>query len=79
MPRYFVWFDNGFQPHPYEPTSPFLGVHDLYPVQRLPLTDGTTNPPVGVVVCEVGRAIPGAKVLPPDVHRTVSGTTGSVS
>ena len=27
-------------------TSPFLGVRDLYPVQRLPLTDGA-NPPRG--------------------------------
>ena len=58
VPQYFVWFD-----HPdssrirIEPTSPFLGVHDLYPVQRLPLTDGT-NPPAGVVVYEVERAIP---------------------
>ena len=71
VPRYFVWFDNGFQPHPYEPTSPFLGVHDLYAVQRVPLTDGP-NPPAGVVVFEIERRISGAKVLPPDVRIDVS-------
>ena len=31
VPRYFVWFDDAFQPHPYEDTSPFLGIEDLYP------------------------------------------------
>ena len=25
VPRYFVWFDDAFQPHPYEDTSPFRG------------------------------------------------------
>ena len=64
-PRYFVWFDHGFQPHPYEATSPFLGIHDLYPVQRVPLTDGT-NPPPEVVVYEIDRRIPGAVMAAPD-------------
>jgi cell wall arabinan synthesis protein len=66
VPRYFVWFDHPYQPHPFEPTSPFLGVHDLYPVQRLPLTDGT-NPPAGVVVYEVDPRLPDAERLAADV------------
>ena len=64
-PRYFVWFDDPFQPLPFEATSPFLGVHDLYSVQRLPLTDGL-NPPLGVVVYEVEQRIPGADIVPPE-------------
>ena len=71
VPRYFVWFDHPFQPHPFEPTSPFLGVHDLYAVQRLPLTDGT-DPPPGVVVYEVDRRIPGAVEAAPDSRADVS-------
>ena len=64
VPRYFVWFDHPFQPHPFEPTSPFLGVRDLYPVQRVPLTDGT-NPPSGVVVYEVDPRVSDAERVPP--------------
>ena len=58
-PTLFVWFDHPFQPHPFEPTSPFLGVRDLYSVQRLPLTDGP-NPPAGVVVYDIDDRVPGA-------------------
>ena len=64
VPRYFVWFDDAFQPHPYEDTSPFLGIEDLYPVQRLPLTDGV-DPPAGVVVDEVERRVAGAIAVAP--------------
>jgi len=71
VPRYFLWFDNGFQPHPYEPTSPFLGVHDLYSVQRVPLTDGL-NPPSGVVLYEIERQIAGGKVLSPESRTDAS-------
>jgi hypothetical protein len=67
VPRYFVWFDHPFKPDPYEPTSPFLGVHDLYPVERLPLTDGP-DPPAGVVVYDIDPQIPGAEVLSPDSY-----------
>ena len=66
-----MWFDHPYQPHPYEPGSPFLGVHDLYPVQRLPLTDGT-NPPAGVVVYEIERRITGAETVAPDSEDEVS-------
>ena len=65
VPRYFVWFDHPYQPHPFEETSPFLGVRDLYPVQRLPLTDGA-NPPAGVVVYEVDPRITDSERLAPD-------------
>jgi hypothetical protein len=56
VPAYFVWFDHPYLPHPFEATSPFLGIQDLYAVQRLPLTDGP-NPPPGVVVYGVERRI----------------------
>jgi hypothetical protein len=67
VPAYFVWFDHPYQPHPFEAASPFLGVHDLYPVQRLPLTDGP-NPPPGVVVYGIDRRIRGGELVPPTSH-----------
>ena len=72
VPRYFVWFDNGFQPHPYEPTSPFLGVHDLYAVQRVPLTDGP-NPPAGVVSSRSNGGSLAGKCSRPNPHRRLLG------
>ena len=65
VPRYMVWFDHPYQPHPYEPSSPFLGIRDLFSVQRLPLTDGS-NPPPGVVVYEVERPASGTIEAPPE-------------
>jgi hypothetical protein len=67
VPGYFVWFDHPYEPHPFEAASPFLGVHDLYPVQRLPLTDGS-NPPPGVVVYGIDRRIRGGELVPPTSH-----------
>ena len=69
VPRYFVWFDQPFQPHPYEATSPFAGVHDLFAVQRVPLAD-SARPPAGVVVYEVDRRVPGGAVAAPDSSET---------
>ena len=64
VPDYFVWFDHPYQPHPFEATSPFLGVRDMYSVQRLPLTDGPSPPP-GVVVYGLDRRIRGGELAPP--------------
>jgi hypothetical protein len=67
VPADFVWFDNPYFPQPFEATSPFLGIHDLYAVQRLPLTDGP-NPPPGVVVYGIDRRIRGGELVPPTSH-----------
>jgi hypothetical protein len=49
-------------------TSPFVGLLDLYPFERLPWDD-ETNPPVDLTAFKIDRRIPGAKVAPP-VRRT---------
>jgi hypothetical protein len=70
-PRHIVWFDHPFQPHPYEPTSTFLGLQDLYEVEQRPTSD-SPDPPEGVVVFEVDAQIPGAQIAPPDRTTEVS-------
>jgi arabinosyltransferase C len=45
-------------------SSPFVGVLDLYELERLPLAD-SANPPDDVAVFRVDRQIPGAKEAPP--------------
>ena len=47
------------------PTSPFSGLPDLYPLQRLPLADAKGTPR-GAVLYDVDRRIPGALTAPPD-------------
>jgi hypothetical protein len=47
-------------PFPYVPSSPFAGLFDLYPLERLTLTD-SPNPPSDVVVFGVNQHIYGAR------------------
>ena len=68
-PSYVVWFDHPFQPD--QATSPFRGVGDLFPVQRLPLADGP-NPPAGVEVYEIDRRIRGAERVAPDSQQLIA-------
>ncbi|MGI8479863.1 MAG: hypothetical protein ACR2M2_08420, partial [Gaiellaceae bacterium] len=58
-PRHIVWFDHPFQPHPYEPTSPFLGISDLYEVKRQPLVGDDPRPEV--IVFDVDPRIRGSR------------------
>jgi hypothetical protein len=48
------------------PTSPFLGLIDLYSVSYLPVAN-QSNPIRSFVVFRVNRTIPGAVELPPSV------------
>ena len=48
----------------YAVTSPFVGLLDLYELERLPLAD-STNPPADFVVFGVERSIPGSMLIPP--------------
>ena len=48
-------------------TSPFAGVLDLYPLERLPLSD-SENPPPTTRVFKVDRRIPGAVLAPAEIR-----------
>lgn len=64
VPRQIVVLRNSVSPVRYGATSPFAGVLDLYPLERVTMAD-SSNPPEEFVVLGVDRRIPGAKVAPP--------------
>ena len=67
-PRYIVTIPNPFSPVRY-PTSPFVGIFDLYRVEALPFS--TTGPqPRDVLLYEVDQRIPGASRVFPDAATT---------
>jgi Mycobacterial cell wall arabinan synthesis protein/EmbC C-terminal domain len=70
-PRYVLAQDNEFSPLRYQLTSPFVGILDLYELQRLPPAE-STNPPENVLAFEVDQRIEGAKVAPPTRATIVS-------
>ena len=45
-------------------TSPFVGLFDLYPIERVPWAD-LDNPPAEITVYRVDPRIPGAIEVPP--------------
>jgi len=65
-PGYVVLTDNGFSLLSGDVSSPFLGLLDIYDLERVPLAD-SSNWPEPVLVFEVDRHIPGAALAPP--HR----------
>jgi hypothetical protein len=70
-PDHIIWFDHPFQPHPYEQTSTFRGLRDLYDVRQQPTSDSAA-PPERVVVFEVHDTIPGAQIAPSDRTTEIS-------
>jgi len=64
VPRQVLVPRNSPSPLRYSDTSPFLGLLDLYALERLPLTD-SMNPPPDFVAFNVDEAIPGAVLIPP--------------
>ena len=42
-PNYIVWYGDTYQPLLFAAASPFAGVRDVFPVQRLPSSDGTSS------------------------------------
>jgi arabinosyltransferase C len=68
-PDYIVWYGDTYEPLLFAAASPFLGVRDVYPIQRLPASGGT-GARASMTVYEVDQSIPGGVKLAPDVHHT---------
>ncbi len=64
VPQQVVTTDNGFSVLSGDVSSPFLGLLDLYELERVPLAD-TKNQPRSVLVFGVNRLIPGIELAPP--------------
>jgi len=65
VPQHVVTTDNGFSVLSEDVSSSFLGLLDLYEIERVPVA-GTKSQPEPVLVFAVDRLIPGAKLVPPD-------------
>ena len=68
-PNYIVWYGDTYQPLLFAAASPFVGVRDVFPVQRLPSSDGTSSLE-RMTVYKIDQRIPGAEKLAPDLHDT---------
>lgn len=69
VPQHIVFTERSF-PLGRDAYSPFLGLLDLYELERLPVSD-TEHPPEEVIVFALDRWVPGASIAPPD-KRTLS-------
>jgi hypothetical protein len=66
-PKYIVWYGDTYEPLLFAAASPFLGVRDVFPVQRLPSIGGT-GPRASMTVYRIDQSVRGAEKLAPDAH-----------
>ena len=70
-PTHVVSWREELSPLRYPVTSPFIGVLDLYDLERLPTSDSDA-PPADVYVYEVDTSIPGTARLAPEATTVTS-------
>jgi hypothetical protein len=68
-PNYIIWFGDTYEPLLFAAASPFLGMRDVFPVQRLPFS-GAASSRAAMSVYRIDKSSPGAEQLAPEAHES---------